>query len=204
MTFVSKQLQESDGNILLAVVDETYGMSQGDAWDRDREAFRLNLEEEHRLPFEDGNIGPGADLPAFITLIQSDVHVPLWVLLSSMFFLGEPLTKNFDAWRKMGQKIRSLLTRPTYLNRQGAAVLAVDALFHINRGSPKSLRLIGYRVDHIGEEAALTGSRIRTEIMEAPDTLYLGYIRHVFEIEADGVQFRVSVKGCEAEAQRLS
>lgn len=171
---------------------------------RDREAFRLKLEEEHGLPFEDGNIGPSADLPAFITLLQSDVHVPIWVLLSSIFFLGEPLTKNFDAWRKMGRKIRSLLTRPTYLNRQGAAALAVDALFGAIGNSPTSLRLISYRIDHIGEVTDLASAELGTEIMEAPDTLYLGFFRHIFEIEADGVQFRVSVDGCEAKAQRLS
>lgn len=204
MTFVSNQLQEGESNILIAVVDETYGTSDDYDWERDREAFRLKLEEEHGLPFEDGNIGPSADLPAFITLLQSNVYVPLWVLISSLFFLGKPLTENFDAWRKMGSKVRSLLTRPTYLNRQGAAALAVDALVDAIGGSPKSLQLISYHVDHIGGEIDLASAELGTEIMGAPDTLYLGFIRHIFEIEADGVQFRVSVDGREAKARKLN
>lgn len=204
MTFVSNQLQEGEGTILIAVVDETYDRSEDDDWERDREAFRLKLEEEHELPFEDGNIGPGADFPAFITLLQSNVHVPLWVMISSIFFLGEPLTKNFDAWREIGRKVRSLLTRPAYLNRQGAAVLAVEAVMNAIGDPPESLRLISYRIDHLGEETDLASAELGTEIMDAPDTLYLGFIVHIFEIEADGVQFRVSVDGREAKAQRLS
>ncbi|NYT39861.1 hypothetical protein HZY97_03765 [Sphingomonas sp. R-74633] len=195
------QPTEHDGQILIAVVDETYAVSEDDAWARDREAYRKSLEAEFDLPFCDADIGPGASLPAFVALLQGTAIVPAWVLLSAALFLGKPLQENLKAWRDMAAKIRSFFKRPVFLNRQGAAVLAVEAVFNEMGGLPHTIQLIGYRTMHIAEEDLATPPE--ESIGEALPTLYLGFIRHIFEIKADGVRFRVSVDGRKVAILRL-
>lgn len=198
------QAFEHDGNILIAIVDETYGKSDESDWEHDRNQFRLSLEQEFGQRFEDGNIGPGADFPVFITLFQTTVSVPLWQVVAAAFFLGKPLKDNFEAWRAIGTRIRAYFKRPTFLNRQGAAVVAVEAVFDAMGGLPRTLQLGSYRTTHISEPEDLGGMERGADIADAPTTLYLGFIRHVFEIEADGVLFRVVVDGTEAKRLRLS
>lgn len=197
------QAFEREGNILIAIVDETYGKSDEGDWEKDREQFRLSLECEFGRRFEDGNIGPGADFPVFITLLQTTVSVPLWQVVAAAFFLGKPLKDNFDAWREIGTRVRSYFKRPTFLNRQGAAVIAVEAVFDAMGGIPKTLRLLSYRTSHISEPEDLSLMERATEIADPPATLYLGFVKHVFEIEADGALFRVSVDGRQAKLIRL-
>lgn len=197
MEWTSSQPVEGPGQLLVAVVDATYGATSDQDWEAARGEFRCSLEREFCQIFEDGDIGPGASLPAFITLLETNAIVPGWLLIVAAFFLGEPLNKNLKAWAEMAAKVRRFFKRPTYLGRQGAAVLAVDTVFDAMGGLPKSIRLIGYRTLHIGEpEHSLPAP---TDIAEAPDTLYLGYVRHVFELEADGRRFRVIVEGREAK-----
>src|SRR5258707_8189777 len=141
----NQQAFEHDGRILIAIVDETYGKSEEDDWERDREDFRVGLEREFGLPFEDGNVGPGADLPAFITLLQANQHVPNWVWLASIFFAGKPLLDNIEAWPKLARKISPFRKRPLFLNRQGAAVLAMEAVFAAIGNTPITLQLLSYR-----------------------------------------------------------
>lgn len=197
------QAFEQDGEVLIAVVDETYGKSEDDDWERDREKFRLGLEYEFGLRFEDGNIGPGADFPVFITLLQTKVSVPLWQVVAAAFFLGKPLKDNFEAWRDIGAKIQSFLQRSVFVNRQGAAALAVDAVFDELGGNPEMLQLLSYRTGHISEPGDLATMERYTQIAEALPTVYLGDIRHIFEIEADGMVFLVTVDGTTTKTLRL-
>ena len=194
---------EQDGMILIAIVDQTYGISDDDNWERDREKFRLSLEHEFGLRFEDGNVGPSADLPAFITLLQAKKRVPVWVLLCGLFFMGKPLVENFQAWREIGEQLHPLLKRPAYLNRQGAAVIAVEAVVGELGHDPERLQLRGYRFFHVPELGDLGELRCDSQIADAPPTLFLGFIVHVFEIEADGIAFRVTVEGPRATILRL-
>lgn len=198
------QAFEQEGSILVAIVDETYSRSEDKDWDRDREAYRLGLEEEFALRFEDGNIGPGADLPAFLTLLQSGVEVPGWLIAASIFFAGKPVSDNLEVWTKLAKRIRRFFTRPAYFNRYGAAVVAIDALIQTLEQPPESLRLLSYRVLHIGEEADLSKMERSEEIADPLATLYLGFIRHVFEVEVDGSVFRICVEGRQATILSLS
>lgn len=188
---------DGPGQLLLAVVDETYGATSDNGWEAAREEFRRPLECDFCQTFEDGDIGPGASLPAFSTLLETNLIVPGWLLIVAAFFLGEPLNKNLNGWVEMAANVRRFFKRPTYLGRQGAAVLAVDTVFEAMGGLPKSIRLIGYRTLHIGDPEDLLPAP--TDIAEPPDTLCLGFIRHVFELEADGRHFRVVVEGREAK-----
>lgn len=196
------QPQESEAQILVAIVDETYDVAEDDAWERDREEYRLGLEREFGLPFVEGNIGPSADFPAFITLLQT-ASIPNWVVLVSAFFLGKPIMENWEAWRDMGKRINSFFKRPTYLNRQGAAAIAVDRLFDELGGPPHSLRLLSYRAVPVAERDDLSDTPRVGEIAEAQDTLQLGFIIHIFDVEADGDVFRVSVDGRKTNIVRL-
>jgi hypothetical protein len=196
-------LRSVTGQILVAVVDETYGVSEDDTWDSEREKYRLELEAEFKMPFEEANIGPGADLPAFVTLLTGTATVPVWTLLAAAFFLGKPLNDNLSAWREMGQKLRVFFKRPIYLNRDGAAVIACDTIIDELGHIPTSMRLVSYRINHVAEPDDLASMDRGTEIEEAPRTLYLGFIRHIFEIEADDALFRVGIEGKTAQLLRL-
>jgi len=203
MTEAFPQPTEKDGQILIAVIDATYGVTEEENWDLEREKYRRGLEVEFSLPFADADIGPGASLPAFVTLLQGTATVPLWLLLTATFFLGKPLHENLKAWRDMAAKLRSFFKRPVYFNRQGAAVLAVEAVLDEMGGLPQTIRLTGYRTMHISEPDDLGILPRDTDIGEAAPTLFLGFIRHIFEIEADGISFRISVEGKNAKVLRL-
>lgn len=198
------QAFEQEGSILLAVVDETYGKSSDEAWESRREQFREELEQEFGLRFEDGNIGPGADLPAFLTLLSANIHVPAWLLIASIFFAGKPVSENLEVWHKLAKKLRTFFKRPVYLNRQGAAVIAIEALIETLGHMPTSMRLLSYRPIHISEEEDLAGMIRSHHIAEPLPTIYLGFIRHVFEVEVDAVQFRVGVDGRRATVLQLA
>jgi len=197
------QLTEHADEILVAIVDETYTQFDDDAWPAQQEKQREGLERESGLAFEIGNIGPGADLPAFITLLQS-ASVPAWVLVAGAFFLGKPVHENLSAWREMGASIRRFFARPVYLNRQGAATLAVEAVFQEMGDIPSAIQLLSYRTEQVYDTADLSRLQRSGEIAEAPPTLFLGFIRHIFEIEADGCPFRVSVESKTATIMRLT
>lgn len=198
------QAFEQKDCILVAVVDERYGRSEDEDWVREREVYRRGLEEEFGQRFEDGNIGPGADLPAFLTLIQSNIEVPAWLIVASIFFAGKPISDNLDVWAKLGKRIRRFFTRPVYLNRYGAAVVAIEAVIETLGHPPESLQLLSYRVLHVGEEDDLSKMVRSNEIADPLATLYLGFIRHVFEVKADGVLFRIGTVGRHATIITLS
>lgn len=196
------QPSEDVDQLLVAVVDETYGMTEDDNWERESEKFRLDLEREFGVSFVEGNIGPGADLPAFITLLQT-ASVPNWLLISAAFFLGKPINDNLSAWYDIGRKIRTYFKRHIYLNRQGAAALAVERISDELNGMPRSIQLLSYRVDQLSDSDVLHDIKSGDEIAEAPDTIYLGFVTHIFEVRADCTVFRVSVDGKTTNILRL-
>lgn len=199
MTSDSSTAQDRDV-FLIAIADGSYGVSD-EAWPKASEAFRRGLEAEFEVGFEEGNIGPGADLPAFITLLQTPT-VPLWQLVVAAFLLGKPIKDNWEAWRDMAQAVRIFFSRSAFLNRQSAAPIAVEAVADSVGGSPKSIRLLGYQVrsppDPTNPDDMIEG------IDEGPETLFLGFVRHVFEVEADGERFRVEIEGTAISVAPLS
>ncbi len=190
---------ERNDKLLIVVVDETYGIDD-DLWEAERERYRLGLEAEFGLVFKDADIGPGASLPAFATLLQ--MHVPAWVILFSLFFAGKNIKENCEAWRDLFGALKRFLQRPVYLNRQGAAVLAMKAVFDEMDGIPKSLQLLGYSSSHVAEPDQPKPEDDEV-ILDAPTTLYLGFVRHIFVIVADGIKFRASVEGRQVTLVRL-
>jgi hypothetical protein len=117
----------------------------------------------------------------------------LWTVVLGAFFLGKPINDNLDA--EIGAKIRRFFSRPVILSRHGAAVIAVEAVFDEIGGMPKAVRLLSYRRHHAAYDEDLKLLPTSHDIEPSPPVLNLGHMLHVFEIEADGVAFRVAVDG---------
>lgn len=196
------QPTEASEQIFVIVIDETYPPEDEENWEQEREHYRLNLEEQYRVSFDDADVGPGADIPAFLTVIAT-TDIPLWSALLAGFFFGKSINENLDAWGEIGRKIKGFFDRPVVLARHGAAVLAVGAVFEEMGGTPTSVKLLSYRVGHIGDSDDLTDVAASNEIRENTPTLNLGYVRHIFEIEADGLRFRVGIEGKDTKVIRL-
>ncbi|AUQ65714.1 hypothetical protein [Phaeobacter inhibens] len=206
----SRQREEKSDEILIFVVDESYDrIDEYVNWDdyADEEAateaaskmFLSRVKSEFDVDFEEANIGPGADLPAFVTVIASNV-APLIPWLMAVFFTGKPIIDNIEAWRTILSKIRPFFRRTVVLNRNGAAVLAMDAVFENMGGIPKKVVLHGYKPDYSYDDAELVAPM---EIEDPMPTLNLSMIKHVFHIEADGVSFVVAVDGTKVIAKRF-
>lgn len=195
------QPDEIISQIFILIVDETYDGDE-ETWEEDSERYRQDLEHDFKCRFSEANIGPGADIPAFLTVIATTT-VPLWTVLLSAFFLGKPINDNLSAWAEISRKVRSFFGKPVVLARNGAAAIAVEAVCDEMGGLPRTVRLLSYRSGHIGDNESIGEIPRSDEILENVPTLNLGYVRHIFEIEADGVQHRVIVDGKKAELIKL-
>lgn len=195
------QPTEEAGQIFVIVVDETYSVSENN-WDEESEKYRNSIEQEFGVAFSEANVGPGADIPAFLTIIATS-SVPLWSVLLGAFFLGKPISENLEGWADIGRKLRSFFAKPIILARHGASVLAVEAVFGEMGGMPRTIQMKSYRVGFIEDTDNLEAIERSGDIVENIPMLNLGYARHIFEIEADGQLFRVGIVGTKAKVVRL-
>lgn len=204
------QREEGVDEVLIFVIDESYDRiheyvdwedfaDESSATEAASKIFHDRIRTEFNAEFEDANIGPGADLPAFVTVIASNV-IPLIPWLMAVFFSGKPIVDNVEAWRTILGKIRPFFSRTVVLNRNGAAVLAMDAIFEDMGGIPKHVVLHGYKPEYGYDDAELVAP---LEIEDPVPTLNLSMVKHVFQIEADGVSFVVTVDGKKATAKRI-
>jgi hypothetical protein len=196
------QPEEGPQEIFIIVDDETYPPQDEEHWEKESEAFRVALEKRFGARFQEVNIGPGADIPAFLTVVAT-TEVPLWSTLIAAFFFGKSINENLEAWRDIASKIRSLFTTRTTLNRNGAGVLAVEAVFEEMQGIPRTLKQLSYRTGLVLDSDDFEEMPEAREIEQSPPTINLGLVRHIFEIEADGQKFRVSVDRAKTRILRL-
>ena len=206
----SHQREEGADEVLIFVVDESYDRTdeyvdmdkyteEVDWTEAASRIFLKQIEGEFQSDFEEVNVGPGADLPAFVTAITSNI-IPLIPWLMAVFFSGKPIVDNMAAWRTIYEKIRPYFSRITLLNRNGAAVLVMEAVFEDMDGLPKSVVLRGYKSEfRNGENDEISPPQA---IEGAPPTLNLSMDKHVFDIKADGVEFIVIVDGTKVEIRR--
>jgi hypothetical protein len=118
----------------------------------------------------------------------------------AVFFSGKPILDNTEAWRTIHRKIKPFFRRTVVLNRNGAAVLAMEAVFKDMGGIPKKVMLHGYKPDYRHDDADLV---VPTEIEDTMPTLNLSMVKHVFHIEADGTSFVVAVDGTKVTPRRV-
>jgi hypothetical protein len=195
------QPDESCDEIYVLVIDETYGGDE-ETYLAESESYRKGLEREFQVLFVPANVGAGADIPAFLTVIAT-TSIPLWAVLLGAFFVGKPIKENLEAWIEMGATVRRFFRRPVVFSRHGAAVLAIEAVFDEIGGMPKTVRLVSYRQQHIGYQDKLASLPKSTDIGSTPPILNLGHVQHVFEIDADEVSFRVGVSGKKIDILRI-
>jgi hypothetical protein len=195
------QPTEASGQLFVIVIDETYDGDE-QSWEADSEQYRRQLEQEFEAVFQKVNVGPGADIPAFLTELIN-ARMPLWSATLVAFFAGKGIKENLEAWTEMAHALRRFFARPIILARHGAAVLALEAVFDEMGGMPRVIRLVRYRPGHLAEHGSPSQANLGDGIEESPLTLKLGYVVHLFEIEADGVLFRVSVDGKRTEVSRI-
>ncbi len=194
------QPTEKPDQLFVIIIDETYDHSTD--WEADSERYRQGLERDFKTGFQTVDIGSGADLPAFLTNL-ANATVPLWSATLAVFFLGKQIKENLDAWGEMVRAIKRFFPRPVVLARNGAAVLAIQAVFDQMDGIPKSVRLLRYRSGNIFEDDAFDRHWRGTEIEDSPPTQTLDRIIHLFEIEADGLLYRVEVRDMKTKIARI-
>ncbi|WP_100366641.1 hypothetical protein [Yoonia maricola] len=95
------------------------------------------IEDEFDRKFEEAINGPSADLPSFVTAVGTNI-VPLIPWMIEAFFSEKPLIDIIEAWRDIDKKVTSFSTHSVLLDHNGAAALAVDAVFEELGGIPKS------------------------------------------------------------------
>ncbi|PVE54012.1 hypothetical protein [Rhizobium rhizogenes] len=195
-------MQDDEGDdIFILIVDETYGGDE-ETYICDSDNYRRQLEQDFQVSFAPANIGAGADIPAFVTIIAT-APVPVWAIVLSLFFLGKPINENLAAWGEIAAALRRFFSRPVVLSRHGAATLAVEAVVEEIGGLPKLIRLLSYRAHYAGFDDKLSSLPNSREIEASPPVLNLGHTQHVFEIEVDGIGFRVGVSGKNVEVVRI-
>lgn len=201
MTVKPETDSEGPSEIVIAIIDEAYDNGEDD-YEQASAIYRSCLVDEFSVEFEEANIGPGADLPAFITVLRENA-LPLLPWLLAVFFSGKPIVCNLAAWRQIFASVRRFFLRPLVLSRNGAAALAVEAVFEEMDGTPRYLHLRSYRPVGIWEADDFHKMTGLGAIEVAPKNIQLGSVLHIFEIEADGVRLLVCVNGRDVRLRRV-
>jgi len=90
---------------------------------QDEENLKKELSEkfnEYEIKYSDADIGGGADL--WVTVI---------ILGGALFFQGKNINDNLDAWKNIGDKIKSLFTKkntPRFIDKEASIALAISKI----------------------------------------------------------------------------
>lgn len=193
------QRVETESEIQVAIVDETYFADEEDGWEARSEKVRQELEREFGLTFEEADIGPSVSLPAFVTFLTAN-----WEWLSgaafAIFFDGKRIEDSWRWWVDKAKMLRSFgKQKQVKLNRNGAAILAVEGVLKSLHDTPSELKMLRYAIATMADEDDLKGFQFGHPPDGPVDTLFLGFTKHIFEIQADEKLFRVGVDGLEVE-----
>lgn len=194
------QTFEGPEELLVCIVDDSYGKPSELDEEQQYEWFKARLEEEFSQEFEEVDVAPGYSLPAFATIVQ--VVSDYWPALVATFFLAKPVSENLEVWGNAARAIKKYFSRPdVVLGRNAAAALAVEAIFEDMGGIPKNIECVQYfwRDRRFKEEDFSNG----LVVQDGPRTEYLSMAIHFFRIRADGVDFEVEVDGKSANARRV-
>lgn len=158
------------------------------------------------------DLGAGADWPFIAYQVLSSV-APVSILVST-FFLGERIEKNFKAWRRISRSLLGLTPEHAFLDRNGAAVLALSKLSEIH--SVNEVKLLAYqwidsnmtfpRQADVAEKSMDLIASL-SEIAPADSQFGIGlhgYPQHLFKIEADGRIYLVRVLKTETFIRQLN
>lgn len=195
------QKVEGKDTIQVAIVDKTY-FDEGGDWAERSKAFRNELEKEFGVEFEEADIGPSVSLPAFITFLSANAEV-IGSTLLGIFLLGKKLEDGWRWWVEKAKLLKKFSAHQVKLNQHGASILAVEAVMNESSNPPNYIKLLRYGTALMGEGDDLVNFQIEVEKEGPTDTLYLGFMKHIFDIEADGQLYRVGVDGTEVEVLKI-
>ena len=178
-------------------MDESYGQSySSDETEIDAsQKFLEVISKEFSTDFEEVDIGPGASIPAFLTLLAESSILKVVGAAFGIFLMGKPINDNLEAWSKLAQKIKRFSTRNVCLNRNGAAVVAVDAAIKYIGELPRSVKLLGYSATPYDASDYLVNMEVLEDISKSIDNLYIGTTVHIFDLEIDHMKLRVLING---------
>jgi hypothetical protein len=196
----NRSAQLGECNFGIYFFDTTYGHHDGDEWDVAAEQLRKKLEQEFGRIFERTNIGPGFDIPAFVTWVMA---APLEAKIIGLLLLGDVLNKSMEGFIAIAKKIRPLFQRGFALNRDAAVVLAITAVFDKLGGLPRTVRLVGYRTVYLLDQDEDDLSQPLTEIGKSVPEIHLGMVAHVFQFDAEDRTFRVYIRGNKATVHEM-
>ncbi len=181
--------------IEIYIPDVSYGKYETEAeWEWHSSELKRELEREYGLPFEPTSIGHGAASPAYVATLAFDAS-PHRKPPMALFFKGEHIKENLEAWLDIGNKLAVFFPRKPTLNRSGAAILAVDKIASAIGRVPATIKLIGYRrITFFDEMEQLADFKPLTTIEAAPERV-TAISKYVFHIAADDWRFIVLVEG---------
>jgi hypothetical protein len=184
------------------IPDSTYPDSgEGEEAEKASREFKAALEIEFGLSFEDDNIGPGFDIPAFVASIDWGLW-PLGAAALALFFSGKTINENLEAWPKIAKKLGSMFKKKPTFEREGAAIIAVDEVLRQTGSKVIAVTLLGYSTLHIGD---LENSiKLPDSIDDNIPSINLGLYVHVFHLQADEKRFLVVVDGHKVQVTNLS
>ena len=110
--------------------------------------FKQELEAEYGVPFRFVSIGRGAAAAAYVAELISFAQSPEGIAsgVVALFFAGEKIEKNIDAFLRMYSRLRSAFHRNPTFDREGAAVLVQKAIADRLSAPPKSTRCEGFEI----------------------------------------------------------
>lgn len=150
-------MYEGPEEILVCIVDDSYGKPSDLDEEQQYEWYKAQLEKEFSQKFEEVDVAPGYSVPAFATIIQ--IATEYWPLLVATFFLAKPVSENLETWRNAANSIKKYFSRPdVVLGRNAAAALAIEAVFDDMGAFPRKSSVFSI----FGETA---GSRKKTILM---------------------------------------
>jgi hypothetical protein len=127
---------------------------------------------------------------------------PWAVGLTALFLSGERIEKNLNAWPRLYDRLKCYLTRPVYLDRMGAAVLAADAV--ISKCQTVSLTLTDYVAWSVVDGEPPRDTSAIVGIADGPAHKFLSTTVHIFQITADDESVKVFVRGSHVQVIEIS
>ena len=162
-----------------------------------RAELRRELEAEYGEKANSTDIGTGAALPAFVLELVSDPYK----VAATLFFAGKAIKSSFEGWSWVYTQLSRFFHRNPTFDREGAAFLVYQAIVDRMGGVPRSFELKGFIVR---DRLAYSDPSISPPdpgalaTIEAPPEHVLHRHVYIFDVIADGREFRVQVDGHKA------
>jgi hypothetical protein len=160
--------------------------------------FRQSLEAEYKEEFQFTSIGTGAALASYFVELVSDPYRDA-ATAAAVFYTGKAIKEGLESWGWIYAQLSKFFRREPTFDRNGAAILAYQAITAELGHVPASYQLKGFANQNrlaYPDPSNLPDLGELTIIEPAPDRVQRAIV-YVFQIVADGQEFRVEVDGHE-------